>query len=124
MALDIFNNTNNEGLDLPSKNNKLKQILEEQKQSTQSFGVDLFNTTKEVEKVKCKKPMSIYFDEDDLDVFKAVAYEKKTTVSKIIMECLAPTIEMTREGLLYRNVDIKNAAKQYDKTSKKRKNNK
>lgn len=67
-----------------------------------------------------KVPMSVYFEKDDLDLLKAIAFEKNTTVNKILMSIIKDPLITTKENLPD-NFDINEKAKEYEINSKKRK---
>ena len=67
-----------------------------------------------------KVPMSVYFEKDDLDLLKAIAFEKNTTVNKVLMSIIKDPLITTKENLPD-NFDINEKAKEYEINSKKRK---
>lgn len=67
-----------------------------------------------------KVPMSVYFEKEDLDLLKAIAFEKNTTVNKVLMNIIKEPLQITR-GNLPANFDINEKAKEYEVNSKKRK---
>ena len=67
-----------------------------------------------------KVPMSVYFEKDDLDLLKAIAFEKNTTVNKVLMSVIKDPLITTKENLPD-NFDINEKAKEYEINSKKRK---
>ena len=67
-----------------------------------------------------KVPMSVYFEKDDLDLLNAIAFEKNTTVNKILMSIIKDPLITTKENLPD-NFDINEKAKEYEINSKKRK---
>lgn len=69
---------------------------------------------------KKKIPMSVYFNEADLMLLKAIAFNKNTTVSKIIMNIIKEPLDVTRDNLNM-NFNIKDLAKKYDKNCRKTK---
>ena len=70
--------------------------------------------------VNKKVAMSVYFDKEDLDLLKAIAFEKSTTVNKVIMNIIKTPLENTRLNLPD-NFDIDDKVKKYEVNSKKRK---
>lgn len=70
--------------------------------------------------VSKKVPMSVYFEKDDLDLLKAIAFEKNTTVNKVLMSIIKDPLITTKENLPD-NFDINEKAKEYEINSKKRK---
>lgn len=67
-----------------------------------------------------KVPMSIYFEKEDLDLLKAIAFEKNTTVNKVLMNIIKDPLKTTRENLPD-SFNINEKAKEYEVNSKKRK---
>lgn len=67
-----------------------------------------------------KVPMSIYFEKDDLDLLKAIAFEKNTTVNKVIMNIIKEPLKITKNNLP-NNFNVSEKAKEYEVNSKKRK---
>lgn len=63
--------------------------------------------------------MSIYFSKDDLDLLKAIAYEKNMTVNKVLMNILKEPLDVTRENLPL-SFDVEHKAKEYEIRSRKR----
>lgn len=87
-----------------------------------TFEKDSFNLLKiENETINNKKiPMSIYFEKEDLDLLKAIAFEKNTTVNKILMKIIKSPLKNTRLNLPH-DFNISEKSKKYDINSKKRK---
>lgn len=67
-----------------------------------------------------KVPMSVYFEKEDLDLLKAIAFEKNTTVNKVLMNIIKDPLKITRENLPS-SFNINEKAKEYEMNSKKRK---
>lgn len=67
-----------------------------------------------------KVPMSVYFEKDDLDLLKAIAFEKNTTVNKVIMSIIKEPLKTTKVNLPH-DFNINEKAKVYEVNSKKRK---
>lgn len=67
-----------------------------------------------------KVPMSIYFEKEDLDLLKAIAFEKNTTVNKVLMNIIKDPLKTTKENLPD-SFNINEKAKEYEVNSKKRK---
>lgn len=70
--------------------------------------------------VNKKVPMSFYFEKDDLDLLKAIAFEKNTTVNKVLMSIIKEPLKTTRKNLPS-NFNIDEKSKEYEANSKKRK---
>lgn len=67
-----------------------------------------------------KVPMSVYFEKEDLDLLKAIAFEKNTTVNKVLMSIIKDPLKTTKENLPD-SFNINEKAKEYEVNSKKRK---
>lgn len=67
-----------------------------------------------------KVPMSVYFEKEDLDLLKAIAFEKNTTVNKVLMNIIKDPLKNTRENLPS-SFNINEKSKEYEMNSKKRK---
>ena len=65
-----------------------------------------------------KVPMSIYFEENDITLLKAIAYKKGMTVNNLIMDIIKRPLETTRDNLP-NSFDISTLANQYDLKSNK-----
>lgn len=78
--------------------------------------LEIENETKPSKKV----PMSVYFEKEDLDLLKAIAFEKNTTVNKVLMNIIKDPLNTTR-GNLPNSFNINEKAKEYEVNSKKRK---
>ena len=116
MGLDkFFDDEYNEKLDLPKSDYKSR--VNNAINSHSSF--DLMN----IEKVTARKkvPMSIYFNEEDLDLLKAIAYNKNLTVNQVVMNILYEPLKVTRYNLPI-NFNIKNLVNKYNNKCRKRKN--
>ena len=68
------------------------------KSSFERESLNLLNMEKEELSSK-KVPMSIYFNKEDLDLLKAIAFEKNTTVNKILMNIIKEPLGVTRDNL-------------------------
>lgn len=67
-----------------------------------------------------KVPMSVYFEKEDLDLLKAIAFEKNTTVNKVLMSIIKEPLKTTKVNLPH-DFNINEKAKKYEVNSKKRK---
>ncbi|EGT3663340.1 TPA: hypothetical protein KPF99_003684 [Clostridioides difficile] len=94
-----------------------KRIQDTFKKNSNSIVTSLLEV-KENEEVK-KESISIYFESDDINVLKAVAQIKKTTINKLVLDVLKPVIDTTRIDL-EDSEDIEKLAKSYDKRKKGR----
>ena len=63
--------------------------------------------------------MSVYFQKEDLDLLKAIAHEKNTTVNKIIMNILKEPLNVTRKHLP-ETFNVSEKAYEYEKNSRKK----
>ncbi|HBG1007098.1 hypothetical protein KWU03_09425 [Clostridioides difficile] len=94
-----------------------KRIQDTFKKNSNNIVTSLLEV-KENEEVK-KESVSIYFESDDINVLKAVAQIKKTTINKLVLDVLKPVIDATRIDL-EDSEDIEKLAKSYDKRKKGR----
>ncbi|HBF1685078.1 TPA: hypothetical protein KRL75_003941 [Clostridioides difficile] len=94
-----------------------KRIQDTFKKNSNSIVTSLLEV-KENEEVK-KESISIYFESDDINVLKAVAQIKKTTINKLVLDVLKPVIDATRIDL-EDSEDIEKLAKSYDRRKKGR----
>jgi len=67
-----------------------------------------------------KVPMSVYFEKEDLDLLKAIAFEKNTTVNKVLMSIIKEPLKTTKINLPH-DFNINEKSKEYEVNSKKRK---
>lgn len=107
-----------EELVLRKKDYKSK-VNKEVKHTFERDSFNLLNLDKEKRDTSKKVPMSIYFNKEDLDLLKAIALEKNTTVNKILMNILKEPLNVTRENLPM-SFDVDEKAKEYEVKSKKR----
>ena len=119
MMKDKFKNEAEE-IKIPNKNfkNKIDNIIEkrlESKEEIQVTGLNLFDM-EEKEEVK-KSAMTIYFDEADLKLLKAISKLKNTTVNKTVMNILEATINTTKANFP-EGFDIDELANGYDEKNK------
>lgn len=104
--------------DYKSKVNKeLKTKFEEDSIGNNSF--NLLDMKKE-DKPKKKVPMSIYFEEEDLKLLKAISKFKNTTVNKTVMSILQDPLSVTKNNLP-EEFNIEKLSKEYDKNSRNKK---
>lgn len=119
MMKDKFKNEAEE-IKIPNKNfkNKIDNIIEkrlESKEEIQVTGLNLFDM-EEKEEVK-KSAMTIYFEEADLKLLKAISKLKNTTVNKTVMNILEATINTTKANFP-EGFDIDELANGYDEKNK------
>lgn len=91
-------------------NNIVKNTFE--KENLNLLQIENENTTSK------KVPMSVYFEKEDLDLLKAIAFEKNTTVNKVLMSIIKDPLKTTRENLPS-SFNINEKAKKYEVNSKK-----
>jgi hypothetical protein len=77
----------------------------------------------EEEKKVVKTPQTIYLEEDDLKLLKAVSSIKHTTISKTISNIIKVAVDTTRASLP-EGFDIEKQSVKYDKDNKVKKNKK
>lgn len=122
MGIDKFL-VDEEKVELPKKNykskvdDKLKTKFEEEEAKPNSINLLEMEEDKKSSK---KVSMSIYFEEDDLKLLKAISKFKNTTVNKTVMSILEWPLETTKSNLPS-DFNIDKLAKDYDKTSRNKK---
>ena len=122
MGIDKFL-VDEEKVELPKKNykskvdDKLKTKFEEEEVNPNSINLLEMEEDKKSSK---KVSMSIYFEEDDLKLLKAISKFKNTTVNKTVMSILEGPLETTKSNLP-NDFNIDKLAKDYDKTSRNKK---
>ncbi|WP_195947858.1 hypothetical protein [Paraclostridium bifermentans] len=122
MGIDKFL-VDEEKVELPKKNykskvdDKLKTKFEEEEVKPNSINLLEMEEDKKSSK---KVSMSIYFEEDDLKLLKAISKFKSTTVNKTVMSILEGPLETTKSNLP-NDFNIDKLAKDYDKTSRNKK---
>lgn len=122
MGIDKFL-VDEEKVELPKKNykskvdDKLKSKFEEDQVMNNSL--NLLNM-EEDKKTNKKVSMSIYFNDEDLKLLKAISKLKNTTVNKTIMSILEGPLDTTKNNLPS-DFNIDKLAKEYDKNSRNKK---
>ena len=121
MGLDKFLKDDiNEKEELVIKRKDYKQKVNEEVSNTfEKDSFNLLNLDKEKKDNSKKVPMSVYFQKEDLDLLKAIAHEKNTTVNKIIMNILKEPLNVTRKHLP-KNLNKSKKAYEYKKNSRKK----
>ena len=121
MGLDKFLKDDiNEKEELVIKRKDYKQKVNEEVSNTfEKDSFNLLNLDKEKKDNSKKVPMSVYFQKEDLDLLKAIAHEKNTTVNKIIMNILKEPLNVTRKHLP-ETFNVSEKAYEYEKTSRKK----
>lgn len=121
MALDIFKE---DVCDIKIRKNdyqnKVDSIIENNL-DIDITGVNLLDMKKE-KKVK-KVPFTIYLEEDELEILKAVSLLKNTTVQKTIGNLIKGTVNTTKSNLPS-DFKVHEMVKTYDKENKVKKNKK
>ncbi|WP_250675061.1 hypothetical protein LZ906_017010 (plasmid) [Paraclostridium ghonii] len=122
MGIDKFL-VDEEKVELPKKNykskvdDKLKSKFEEDEVISNSLNLLDMEEDKKVNK---KVSMSIYFNDEDLKLLKAISKLKNTTVNKTIMSILEGPLDTTKNNLPS-DFNIDKLAKEYDKNSRNKK---
>lgn len=122
MGIDKFL-VDEEKVELPKKNykskvdDKLKSKFEEDEVISNSLNLLDMEEDKKTNK---KVSMSIYFNDEDLRLLKAISKFKNTTVNKTIMSILEGPLDATRSNLPS-DFNVDKLAKEYDKNSRNKK---
>lgn len=124
MSAEKFKNNkfNEEEIIAPKKdfkskvNARVEKAIEEKEVETQGIGFNLFDMKENKETTK-KSAMTIYFEEEDLMLLKAISKFKNTTVNKTIKNILENTINTTRANLPD-GFDVIGMSKEYDLKNK------
>ena len=121
MGLDKFLKDDiNEKEELVIKRKDYKQKVNEEVSNTfEKDSFNLLNMDKEKKDNSKKVPMSVYLQKEDLDLLKAIAHEKNTTVNKIIMNILKEPLNVTRKHLP-ETFNVSEKAYEYEKNSRKK----
>lgn len=124
MALDVFKE---EVKDIKIRKNdylsKVDKAIENNiKEEDLSIGT-LNLLDMEEEKKIVKTPQTIYLEEEDLKLLKAVSSIKNTTISKTISNIIKVAVDTTKSSLP-EEFDIDKQAIKYDRDNKVRKNKK
>lgn len=124
MALDIFKD-DTENIKIRKNDYQLKvdKVIEDQIKE-EDVALTSLNLLEMEEDKKIKKTaMTIYIEEEDLDILKTVSFIKKTTVSKTINNLIKATVSTTRLNLP-NDIDINEYVKKYNLENKVNKNKK
>ncbi len=95
---------------------KLKTKFEKDEEIKSYVGMNLLDMGKEKHTNK-KIAMSIYFEEEDLKLLKAISNFNNTTVNKTVMSILESPLNITRDNLP-KDFDVEKLSKEYDKNSR------
>lgn len=121
MALDIFKEDVSEmKIRKNDYQNKVDTVIENNLEIDME-GINLL-AMKEEKKVK-KTPLTVYLEEDELEILKAVSLLKNTTVQKTINNIIKSTVTTTKSNLPS-DFNLYDMVKQYDKENKVKKNKK
>lgn len=122
MGIEKFKDEAKE-IKIPKKNFKdkvndiVEKSIDQNEVEIQTVGLNLFDME---EKVSVKKTgMTIYFEEEDLRLLKAISKLKNTTVNKTVMNILETTISTTKDNLPA-DFDIVSMSDQYDEKNKEK----
>ena len=91
------------------------QLIENNDVEITTFGFNLFDM--EQKKTPKKSAISVYFEEEDLMLLKAISKLKNTTVNKTVAKALEDTIKITKANLPA-GFDVAKMAKKYDLKNK------
>lgn len=100
-------------ISIPSKSNNLDSI------SITTNVVNLFDI--DIKRKESKVAMSLYIEEEDLNLLKAIAINNNITVNKLILEIMKPSLDYTKDNLP-KGFNIDKLANQYDKHKRCKKN--
>lgn len=121
MALDIFKEDVSEiKIRKNDYQNKVDSVIEN------SIDIDLdgVNLLVMKEEKKAKKiPLTIYLEEEELNILKSVSVLKNTTVQKTIGNLVKSTVNTTKANLPS-DFNVSEMVKKYDKENKVKKNKK
>ena len=119
MALDIFKeDTSNIKIRKNDYQNKVDSVIDNNL-DIDIDGVNLFSM-KEEKKTK-KVPLTIYLEEEELEILKSVSVVKNTTVQKTIGTLVKSTVKTTKANLPS-DFNVSEMVKKYDKENKVKKN--
>lgn len=117
MGINKFLDDDKEEIVAPKKDSKSKvnKELKTKFEEDRNKSIDLFNIKEE--KKKKKMAMSVYFEEEDLKLLKAISKYKNKTVNKTIMTILEQSLNNTKNNSPD-DFNIEKLAKEYDKNSR------
>lgn len=110
----------NEGevINIPENN---KSVIDEAIKKHTEEGYNIIDFLAKDKKETPKAALTLYLEEDDIKLLKAIATTSDITVNKVALKILKTPLDYTR-NTLPKDFDIDKLAKQYDnKKSKKRK---
>lgn len=121
MALDIFKEDVSEiKIRKNDYQNKVDSVIEN-RLDIDFDGVNLL-AMKEEKKIK-KVPLTIYLEEEELNILKSVSVLKNTTVQKTISNLVKSTVNTTKVNLPS-DFNVSEMVKKYDKENKVKRNKK
>lgn len=121
MGLDIFKE---DVSSIKIRKNDYQKKIDEVIDDNNDISIASLNLLEMEEEKKIKKtPITIYLEEEELNVLKAVSITKNTTVPKTISNLLKSTVSITKSNLPS-DFNIDDKVKQYDKENKVKKNKK
>ena len=124
MALDIFKE---EAKDIRIRKNDYQTTVDkviENNIKEDDISIGTLNLLEmEEEKKIVKTPQTIYLEEDDLKLLKAVSSIKNTTIGKTINNIIKVAVETTKASLPA-DFDVDKQALKYDRDNKVKKNKK
>lgn len=120
MALDIFKDDEDIKIRKNDYQSKVDEVIENNIKE-EDLPVSSLNLMEIEKEVKIKKiPMTIYIEENDLNILKTVSVIKNTSVSKLINNIIKTTANTTKNSLP-KDIDIKSYVKKYDLENKSKK---
>lgn len=121
MALDIFKEDISE---IKIRNNDYQNKVNSAIESNLDIDIEGVNllSMKEEKKVK-KVAVTIYLEEEELDILKAVSVLKNTTAPKTISNLIKSTVSTTKSNLPS-DFNISDMVKKYDRENKVKRNKK
>jgi hypothetical protein len=125
MALDIFkDDVKNIKIRKNDYQTKVDEVLDKKNIKEEDITLTSLNLLEMEEDKKIKKSaMTIYLEEEDLEILKAVSIMKKTTVSKTINTLIKATVSTTKSNLPS-DFNLKQYVDKYDVENKLNKNKK
>lgn len=117
MALDIFKE---DVSDIKIRKNDYQSKVNTVIENSLDIEVEGINllTMKEEKKVK-KQPLTVYIEEEELEILKAVSVLKNTTVQKTISNLIKSTVNTTKVNLPS-DFNVSDMVKKYDRENKVR----
>ncbi|KGJ47974.1 hypothetical protein KD33_17400 [Clostridium sp. NCR] len=121
MALDIFKE---EVSDIKIRKNDYQNKVDSIIEDTLDIDIEGVNLLDMKEEKKVKKiPLTIYLEEEELEILKSVSVLKNTTVQKTIGNVIKSTVNTTKANLPS-DFNMYDMVKKYNKENKVKKNKK